>query len=319
MKIVVLDGYTLNPGDITWEGFKKLGEFVCYDRTPADKILERIADADVVISNKTPITRETLNAKPNIKYIGVLATGYNVIDVAAAKEKGIPVTNIPTYGTTAVAQYVFALLLEFCHHVAHHADTVKQGRWAKSEDFCYWDYPLVELYGKTMGIVGFGRIGQNVAKIAVAFGMKVLAFDEYVNKSLETPDIKYASLNDVLSQSDVVSLHVPLFDSTKGMINKDSIAKMKDGVVIINTSRGPLVVENDMVAALESGKVAGYATDVVAVEPILLSNPLPKTKNCLVTPHIAWAPKAARERLMKIAVDNLAAFSMGKPINVVNK
>ncbi|MCC8189215.1 MAG: NAD(P)-binding domain-containing protein, partial [Planctomycetes bacterium] len=199
------------------------------------------------------------------------------------------------------------------------AKTVAEGRWAKSEDFCYWDYPLVELYGKTMGIVGFGRIGQTVAKIAVAFGMKVLAYDEFVNKELETADIKYASLDDVLSKSDVISLHVPLFDSTKGMINAASIAKMKDGVIIINTSRGPLVVEEDMVKALESGKVAGYGTDVVSVEPILASNPLPKTKNCLVTPHIAWAPKAARERLMNIAVDNLAAFQKGSPINVVNK
>ncbi|MCL2000676.1 MAG: D-2-hydroxyacid dehydrogenase [Planctomycetes bacterium] len=319
MKTVVLDGYTLNPGDITWDGFKKLGEFVCYDRTPADKILERIADAEAIITNKTPITKETLAAKPNIKYIGVLATGYNVVDVDAAKAKGIPVTNIPTYGTTAVAQFVFAHLLEVCHHVAHHADTVRQGRWAKSEDFCYWDYPLIELVGKTIGVVGFGRIGQNVAKIAVAFGMKVLAFDEIVNKSLETADIKYASLDEVLSSSDVISLHVPLFDSTKGMINKDSIAKMKDGVIIINTSRGPLVVEDDMVAALESGKVASFGTDVVSVEPITASNPLPKAKNCLVTPHIAWAPKAARERLMNIAVDNLAAFVKGSPVNVVNK
>lgn len=319
MKIVVLDGYTLNPGDITWDGFKKQGELICYDRTPADKILERIADADVVITNKTPITKETLAAKPGIKYIGVLATGYNIVDVAAAKAKGILVTNIPTYGTTAVAQYVFALLLEVCHHVGHHAKTVADGRWAKSEDFCYWDYPLVELYGKTIGIVGFGRIGQNTAKIAVAFGMKVLAFDEFVNKSLETADVKYASLDEVLSKSDVISLHVPLFDSTKGMINKNSIAKMKDGVIIINTSRGPLVVEDDMVKALESGKVAGFGTDVVAVEPILASNPLPKAKNCLVTPHIAWAPRAARERLMNIAVDNLAAYAKGAPINVVNK
>ena len=319
MKIVVLDGYTLNPGDITWAGFEKLGEFKCYDRTPEDKILERIGDAEVVITNKTPITKATIDAKPNLKYIGVLATGYNVVDFNYAKEKGIPVTNIPTYGTTAVAQFVFALLLEICHHVGHHAKTVAEGRWAKSEDFCYWDYPLVELAGKTMGIVGFGRIGQTAAKIGVAFGMKVLAFDEYVNKDLETADIKYASLDEVLSKADVISLHVPLFDSTKGMINKDSIAKMKDGVIIINTSRGPLVVEDDMVKALESGKVAGYGTDVVSVEPIVASNPLPKAKNCLVTPHIAWAPKAARERLMNIAVDNLAAFQKGSPINVVNK
>ncbi len=320
MKIVVLDGYTLNPGDITWDGFKALGDFKVYERTHANEILDFIGDAEAVITNKTPITRETLAAKPNIKYIGVLATGYNVVDVAAAKERGIPVTNIPTYGTTAVSQYVFALLLEICHHVAHHAQTVKDGRWAKSDiDFCYWDYPLIELAGKTMGIVGFGRIGQAVGRIAEAFGMTVLAFDEYQNKALETEKTKYASLDEVLSKSDVVSLHVPLFDSTKGMINKNSIAKMKDGVIIINTSRGPLVVEDDMVAALASGKVYYYGTDVVATEPILPENPLPRAKNCFVTPHIAWAPKEARIRLMDIAVDNLAKFQKGAPVNVVNK
>ena len=318
MKIVVLDGYTLNPGDITWDGLKALGEVTLYDRTAAGDILDRIGDADAVITNKTPITRETLAAKPNIKYIGVLATGYNVVDVAAAKEKGIPVTNIPTYGTTAVAQYVFALLLEICHHVAHHAKTVADGRWAKSEDFCYWDFPLIELAGKTMGIVGFGRIGQNVSRIAEALGMNVLAFDERRNEALETEKTKYASLDEVLSKSDVVSLHVPLFDSTKGMINRDSIAKMKPGVIVINTSRGPLVVEADMAAALESGKVYHYGTDVVSTEPVLPENPLPRAKNCFVTPHIAWAPKEARTRLMNIAVENLAQFQKGTPVNVVN-
>ena len=318
MKIVVLDGYTLNPGDINWQGFENQGEFVCYDRTPAAEIALRIGDAEAVITNKTPITRATIEGKPNLKYIGVLATGYNVVDVDAAKERGIPVTNIPTYGTTAVAQYVFALLLEVCHHVGHHANTVREGRWAKSEDFCYWDYPLVELYQKTMGIIGFGRIGQKVAEIAVAFGMDVLAYDEVVRKELETSAIKYASLDDVLSKSDVISLHAPLFESTKGMINTQSIDKMKDGVIIINTSRGQLVVEDDMVKALESGKVAGYGADVAAVEPILANNPLPHAKNCLITPHIAWAPKAARQRLMDIAVANLDAFAKGAPINVVN-
>ncbi len=319
MKIVVLDGYTLNPGDIDWNGFKALGEFVCYDRTPADKILERIADADVVITNKTPITKETLAAKPNIKYIGVLATGYNVVDVAAAKAKNIPVTNIPTYGTTAVAQFVFALLLDICHHAAYHAKTVKDGRWAGQGDFCYWDYPLIELAGKTMGIIGFGRIGQTVAGIATALGMNVLAYDEYVNKALETEKIKYASLDEVLAKSDVISLHAPLFDSTKGMINKSSIAKMKDGVILINTSRGPLVVEEDLAAALKAKKVYAYGADVVMVEPIKMDNPLLACDNALITPHIAWAPKAARVRLMNIAVENLAAFKKGSPVNVVNK
>ena len=318
MKIVVLDGHTLNPGDISWDGFRSLGDFTCYDRTPNDMILERIGDADAVIINKTPVTRATLDAKPGVRYIGVLATGYNVVDVAAAGEKGVVVTNIPTYGTTAVAQFVFALLLEHCHHVGHHAKTVVDGRWAKSPDFCYWDYPLVELHGKTMGIVGFGRIGQATAAIAAAFGMKVLAFDAKPDPALETDAVKYAPLDRVLADADVISLHVPLFDSTKEMINAASIAKMRDGVVIVNTSRGPLVAERDMVAALESGKVAGYCADVASVEPILPDNPLPGAKNCILTPHIAWAPRAARERLMNIAVGNLEAFAKGAPINVVS-
>lgn len=319
MKIVVLDGYTLNPGDISWDGFKALGDLTVFDRTPADKIMERIGDAEVVITNKTPLSAKLFKAKPNIKYVGVLATGYNVVDVAAAKAQGIAVTNIPTYGTTAVSQFVFALLLEVCHHVGHHAGTVKDGRWAASDDFCYWDYPLIELYGKTMGIIGFGRIGQNTAKIAVAFGMKVLAYDEYVDKSLENENVKYVSLDELYAGSDVISLHAPLFDSTKEMINAGSIAKMKDGVIIINTSRGPLVAEGDMVKALDSGKVGAYAADVVSIEPIAPQNPLPKHERCLITPHIAWAPKAARERLMSIAVENLSAFSSGQPVNVVNK
>lgn len=318
MKIVILDGYTLNPGDISWDGFKALGDLTVYDRTPADKVLERIGDAEAVISNKTPLPAEVFAAKPGIKYVGVLATGYNVIDIAAARSRGIPVTNIPTYGTTAVSQYVFALLLEVCHHVGHHADTVKNGRWAASPDFCYWDYPLVELYGKTMGIVGFGRIGQNTARIATAFGMKVLAYDEHVNPTLETTDVAYATLGELYAGSDVISLHVPLFDSTKEMINSKSISKMKDGVIIINTSRGPLVSERDILKALDDGKVAAYAADVVSIEPILADNPLPKHERCLITPHIAWAPQAARERLMNIAVDNLGSFIKGNPINVVN-
>ena len=318
MKIVVLDGYTLNPGDISWDGFKKLGQFVCYDRTPIEEVSTRIGDADAVLTNKTPLSRATFDACPNLKYIGVLATGYNVVDVQAAREKNIAVTSIPTYGTSAVSQFVFALLLEICHHVSHHADTVRQGRWSKSADFCYWDYPLIELHGKTLGIVGFGRIGQAVAAIAVAFGMHVLAFDEHIDRKLETEQIKYTDLDALLANSDVISLHAPLFDSTKGMINSDSIAKMKDGVIVINTSRGPLVVEEDMAAALNSGKVYSYAADVVSVEPISPGNPLLQAKNCLVTPHIAWAPKEARTRLMAIAVDNLAAFAQGNPVNVVN-
>jgi len=318
MKIVVLDGYTLNPGDLSWAEFEALGEFTCYERTPADKIIERIGDADAVVTNKTPISKETLDACPGIKYIGVLATGYNVVDVEAAKAKGIPVTNVPTYGTTAVSQFVFALLLEVCHHVQHHSNTVKELKWSKSPDFCYWDYPLIELYGQTLGIVGFGRIGQATAKIAAAFGMNVLAYDSAPNKELETESIKYASFEELCAESDVISLHCPLFPSTEGIINEDSIADMKDGVIIINTSRGPLVVEDDMLDALKSGKVAYFAADVVSTEPIKPDNVLLKAPNCFITPHIAWAPQAARRRLMDVASGNLKAFSDGSPENVVN-
>ncbi len=318
-KIIVLDGYTENPGDLSWSGLEALGELKVYDRTPADQIVSRIGDADYIYTNKTPITRETLNACPNVKFIGVLATGYNIIDVEAAKEKGIAVTNIPTYGTTAVAQMVFALLLEICHHVGHHNNAVKAGRWTTNADWCFWDFPLIELAGKTMGIIGFGRIGRNTAKIAVALGMKVLAFDEYPNKSLETDNIKVVGLDEVLAKSDVISLHCPLFPSTQGMINKNSIAKMKDGVIIINTSRGPLVVEEDLKAALDSGKVYAAGLDVVSTEPIKADNVLLKAENCILTPHIAWAPKESRQRLMDIAVDNLKQFIGGNPVNVVNK
>lgn len=318
MKIVVLDGYTLNPGDLSWAKFEEIGEFQCFDRTPSDKIIERIGDSDAVITNKTPITKETLDACPTVKYIGVLATGYNVVDVEAAKAKNIPVTNVPTYGTTAVSQFVFALLLEICHHVQHHSNTVKELRWSDSKDFCYWDYQLVELSGLTMGIVGFGRIGQATAKIAAAFGMNVLAYDSVEDKELETDCIKYTAFEDLCAKSDVVSLHCPLFPSTEGIINKDTIANMKDGVIIINTSRGLLVVEDDMLAALKSGKVAYFAADVVSTEPIKPDNVLLKAPNCFITPHIAWAPSAARRRLMDVASSNLAAFADGKPVNVVN-
>jgi len=317
-KIVVLDGYTENPGDLSWSGLEALGELTVYDRTPEDLIIPRIGDAEYVFTNKTPITRKVLDACPNIKFIGVLATGYNIVDVEAAKEKGIPVCNIPTYGTTAVAQYVFALLLEICHHVAAHDAAVKAGEWTNCPDFCFWKYPLIELAGKTMGIIGFGRIGQHTAKIAVAMGMKVLAYDVNINKALETEDIKFADLDELYAKSDVISLHCPLFPSTKGMINKESIAKMKDGVIIINTSRGPLIVEEDLKEALDSGKVYAAAVDVVSVEPIRPDNPLLTCKNCIITPHIAWAPKESRQRLMNIAVENLRKFMEGTPINVVN-
>lgn len=319
MKIVVLDGYTLNPGDLTWEGFEKLGKLEIYDRTPVDKISERIKEAEIVITNKTPLTKETFKQNPKIKYVGVLATGYNVVDVEAAKELGIIVTNIPTYGTTAVAQMTTALLLEMCHHVWAHSEEVRSGGWTNNIDWCFWNYPLIELAGKNVGIIGFGRIGQNFATVAQALGMNVLAYDDYQNKELESETLRYVSLDELLTQSDVISLHCPLFESTQGIINKESIAKMKDGVMIINTSRGPLIVEEDLADALNSGKVAGAALDVLSVEPPTMDNPLMSAKNCIITPHIAWAPKESRERLMNIAVENLENFLLGKPQNVVNK
>ncbi len=319
MKIVVLDGYCENPGDLSWAGFEALGEFVCYDRTPADQIAARIGDADAVIVNKTPISRETMNACPYLRYIGVLATGYNVVDTDAASEKGIAVTNIPTYGTDSVAQFAFAMLLEICHHVAHHSQAVHEGRWENNADWCFWDYPLIELAGKTMGIIGFGRIGRAVGRLANAFGMHVLAYDTYRDPSLESDRLRYAELDELFAKSDVISLHCPLFPQTQGIINAANIAKMKDGVILLNNSRGPLVIEQDLADALNAGKIAYAGVDVVSTEPICGDNPLLKAKNCLITPHISWAPKESRARLMDIAVDNLRAYMEGKPVNVVNK
>lgn len=318
MKIVVLDGYTLNPGDLSWDELKDLGELTVYDRTPANKVIERIGDADIVYTNKTPITKEILDSCPNIKFIGELATGYNNIDIIAAKNKNIPVCNIPTYGTNAVAQFAMALLLELCHHVGEYSDEVKNGEWTNNMDWCFWNHPMVELDGKTMGIIGFGRIGQRTAKIAQALGMNILAFSNNRRSEFETETCKYADLEELLEKSDVISLHCPLFPETKGIINKDTINKMKDGVMIINTSRGQLIVEEDLRDALNAGKVAGAACDVVSSEPIKLDNPLLSAKNIIITPHIAWAPKESRQRLMNIAVDNLKAFISGNPINIVN-
>ncbi|PKL11127.1 MAG: glycerate dehydrogenase [Spirochaetae bacterium HGW-Spirochaetae-8] len=316
-KIVVLDGFTLNPGDLDWSGFEKLGEFTVYDRTAADEIVKRIGNASVVITNKTPLDAAVLEACPSIRYIGVLATGFNVVDVRTATSKGIVVTNIPTYGTTAVAQFAFALLLELCHHVGDHARAVREGRWASCADFCFWDTPLVELAGKTFGIIGMGRIGYATAVIAQAFGMKVLAYDAYRNPAWESDTLRYTSFEDLLAQSDVISLHCPLTDETKGIVNKKSIALMKDGVLLLNTSRGPLIVEQDLADALVSGKVAGAAMDVVAQEPPKADNVLFSAPNCLVTPHIAWAPKESRARLMRIAVENLESFLAGTNKNRV--
>ncbi len=319
MKIVVLDGYTLNPGDISWGGLEAFGEVTVYDRTKAEDVIARIGDAEIVYTNKTPVTRATLDACGNVKFIGVLATGYNIVDIDAAKEKGIPVCNIPTYGTAAVSQFAIALLLELCHHIGGHSNAVKAGEWTNNPDWCFWKYPLVELAGKTMGIIGFGRIGQDTGKIAQALGMKVLAYDAFQNPELESETCRYADLDTLLGQSDVISLHCPLFPSTEGIINKDNIAKMKDGVMIINDSRGPLIVEKDLREALDSGKVAGAALDVVSTEPIQADNPLIGAKNVILTPHIAWAPKESRQRLMDIAAANLKAYVDGAPQNVVNK
>lgn len=318
MKIVVLDGYTLNPGDITWEGLEALGDVTVYDRTKPEDIVTRIKDAEVVYTNKTPLTRATLEACGNLRFIGVLATGYNIVDTEAAKEKEITVANIPTYGTAAVSQFAIALLLELCHHVGEHSDAVKKGEWTNNPDWCFWKYPLMELAGKTMGIIGFGRIGQDTGKIAQALGMQVLAYDEYPRPELETDTCHYADLDTLLAKSDVISLHCPLFPSTEGIINKETIAKMKQGVMIINDSRGPLIVEEDLRDALNSGKVAGAAVDVVSTEPIQMDNPLLQAKNVIITPHIAWAPKESRQRLMDIAVNNLKCYLEGKPQNIVN-
>ena len=317
MKIVVLDGFAENPGDLSWEPIEALGELTVYDRTPADAVAERIGDAEIVFTNKTPITRETLDACPNVKCISVLATGYNVVDCAAAREKGIPVCNVPTYGTASVAQFAIALLLEVCHHVAHHDKAVHEGRWESNPDWCFWDYPLIELAGKTMGIIGLGRIGRATAGIAKAMGMKVIAYDSSVTDEGKAV-AEYTELDTLLKDSDVIVLHCPLFPETKGIINKDSIAEMKDGVIIINNSRGPLVVEQDLADALNSGKVYAAGVDVVSTEPIKGDNPLLKAKNCIITPHISWAPKESRQRIMDISADNIKAFMEGKPINVVN-
>lgn len=324
MRIVVLDGYTLNPGDLSWNELNKLGDLKVYDRTSYDRIgedliIERAKDAEILFVNKTPISKEALAKMDNLKYIGVLATGYNIVDVEAAKEKGVVVTNIPTYGTDSVSQMAIAMLLEMCLHVWEHSKSVHKGEWANNPDWCYWKYPLIELSGKTMGIIGYGRIGQKTGAIAQSLGMKVLANDSYQNRELESESMKYVELDELLTNSDVIVLHCPLFESTKGIINKDTIAKMKDGVMIINNSRGPLVVEEDLSDALNSGKVAGAAVDVVMTEPIKPNNPLLEAKNCIITPHISWAPKESRQRLMNLAIDNLAMFLAGNPINDVNK
>lgn len=321
MKIVVLDGYTENPGDLSWDSLKALGETVVYDRTPYDEaeIQKRIGEAEIVITNKTPISRATLDRCPSIRFIAVLATGYNVVDCDAAKEKKIAVSNVPTYGTDSVSQFAIALLLELCHHIGHHSDAVHAGRWENNIDWCFWDYPLIELAGKTLGIIGFGRIGHRTGQIARALNMNVIVNDSFVNKAFVEEGFEYVDRDTLFAKSDVIVLHCPLFPDTMGIINKESIAKMKDGVLLINNSRGPLVVEEDLAAALDSGKVAGAAVDVVSTEPIKGDNPLLKAKNCIITPHMSWGAKEARQRIMDITVDNCRAYIDGNPQNVVNR
>lgn len=319
MKIVILDGYTLNPGDLSWDELKKLGDVVIHDRTPADKVVERAKDAEIVFTNKTPIGEEALNQLSSLKYIGVLATGYNIVNTEVAKAKGIIVANVPGYGTTSVVQLTFALLLELCLHVQRHSDSVMEGKWAKSADWCYWDYPLVELSGKTIGIIGFGRIGQQVGDVATAFGMNIIGNSRNWTDQSQRPTFRWAEIPELLVQSDVVSIHCPLFLETKGLINKESLRSMKRSAFLLNTSRGPIIVDEDLADALNNDVIAGAGIDVLSAEPPSKENPLFSAKNCIITPHIAWATKESRSRLMNITVNNLSAFQQGNPVNVVNK
>ena len=320
MKIVILDGYTVNHGDLSWDGLKEFGELTVYDRTPKDPetILSRIGDAEAVLENKINMSREIMDACPNLKYIGEIATGYNNVDIAAAREKGIVVTNIPAYSTNSVAQLAIALLLEICHHAAHHNDLVHQGAWTSCADPMFYDhtYPLIELAGKTLGIIGFGQIGQSVARIARAMGMNVITHSRTVREEGKAL-AEYVSLDELFARADVISLHCPLFPETKNIINADNITKMKDGVIILNTSRGPLINEADLAAALKSGKVYAAGVDVVSEEPMRADNPLLTAPNCFITPHMAWMPTEARSRLIDIAVNNLRAYISGNPINNV--
>ena len=320
MKIVVLDGYRENPGDLSWAGLEALGDVTVYDRTSyedAPIIAKRIGDAEIVIVNKTPVSRATLDACPNIRLIAVLATGYNVVDYTYAREKGIPVVNVPTYGTASVSQFSIALLLEICHHIGHHSQSVHDGCWARDPDWCYWDYPLIELEGKTIGIIGFGRIGQAEGRVAKALGMRVLAHDLHPNDTGREIGT-YVELDELLTASDVVTLHCNLTPENTGLICKESIAKMKDGAILINNARGQLIVEQDVADALNSGKLYAAGLDVVSTEPARSDNPLLTAKNCILTPHISWAPKESRQRIMDITVENVRAFLNGTPKNVVN-
>lgn len=316
-EIVILDGYAVNPGDLSWDGIAAQGRLTVYDRTPADQVVARIGGAEAIFTNKTVITAEILDACPSVQFIGELATGYNNIDVAAARERGVVVSNIPAYSTDSVVQMTFALLLEACHHVGAHSQSVHDGDWSRCADFCYWNYPLIELSGKTLGIVGFGRIGQGVARAARAFGMNVLAYGPRYKPEMDENGCRAATLDEVFGQSDVISLNCPLFAETANLIRKENIDKMKTGVILINTARGAMINEADVRAALDSGKIGYLCADVAAVEPIPAGSPLLGAKNAILTPHIAWAPREARVRLMKIAEDNLRAYFAGNPIHQV--
>ncbi len=321
MKIVVLDGYTENPGDLSWEEMKELGEVQIYERTSyaEDQIIaERIGDAEIVVTNKTPISRATIDQCENMKLIAFLATGYNAADYQYCKEKGILVANVPTYGTDIVGQYAVGLLLEICAHYGHHDNTVKTGRWEKNQDWCYWDYPMIELAEKTVGIIGLGRIGQTTARILRAMNMRVIAYDDF--QSDQGKELaEYVPLERLFKESDVICLHCPLFPETEKIICKENINKMKDGVIIINNSRGQLVAEQDLADALNDGKVYAAGLDVVSTEPIKSDNPLLNARNCIITPHISWAAKESRQRIMDETVGNIRAFLSGNPINIVNK
>ena len=315
-KIIVLDGYTLNPGDLSWEPWRKYGEVILHDRTAPAEIVARCEGAEIVLTNKVPLTAADLASLPSLKYIGVTATGYNIIDIGAAKRLGIVVSNVPSYGTASVAQMTFALLLELTLHVQRHSDAVMEGKWSRSPDFCFWDYPLVELAGKTIGIIGMGNIGGKVADIATAFDMSVLGFSRTRADQSHRRNFSWAGIPELLERSDVVSIHCPLFPETRGLINKKTLSLMKPDAFLLNTSRGPIIVEEDLAAALNSRRIAGAGIDVLAIEPPVNGSPLVGARNCLITPHISWATKEARARLMAASLDNLAAFKSGHPANV---
>jgi glycerate dehydrogenase len=315
--IVVLDGYTLNPGDLSWSEFDSFGKVTVHDRTPADQIIARARGAACVLTNKTPLNADTLGQLPDLKYIGVLATGYNVVDVKAASATGVIVSNIPSYGTASVAQHAMALLLELANHVQIHVDAVRAGDWTTNVDWCFTRAPLTELADKTFGVVGFGRIGRQTAAVAHALGMRIIAFDANETAPPPYPGFRFAALDDLLRESDVVSLHCPLFPDTQGLINRRTLALMKPTALLLNTSRGPLIVDQDLADALNEGRLGGAGLDVLSVEPPPASNPLIGAKNCLITPHIAWASRESRSRLMQLALGNLAAFLKGQPTNVV--